>query len=69
MQKAGIESVTFADQLPFEVGNAATSISWEGKDPLDQNWYSTLSAGKNFAATLKIDLWMGGTLMKTTKTR
>jgi putative ABC transport system permease protein len=59
VQKAGIESVTFADQLPFEVGNAATSISWEGKDPLDQNWYSTLSAGKNFATTLKINLVEG----------
>jgi putative ABC transport system permease protein len=59
MRRAGIESVTFADQLPFEVGNAATSIDWEGKDPLDQNWYSTLNTGKNFAATLRIDLLDG----------
>lgn len=56
MLKSGVESVTFADHLPFEIGSASTSISWEGKDPLDQNWYSTLNAGENFTATLKIGL-------------
>jgi putative ABC transport system permease protein len=56
MSRAGIESVTFADQLPFEVGSATTSVSWEGKDPLDQNWYSTLNTGKNFATTMRIEL-------------
>jgi putative ABC transport system permease protein len=59
MRRPGVESVTYADQFPFQVGNAASSISWEGKDPMDQNWYSTLNAGENFATTLKIALLDG----------
>ena len=55
----GVESVTFADQLPFEVGNATTSIEWEGKDPLVDEWYSSMNAGERFAATMGINLLAG----------
>ena len=59
LKKQGIQSVTFADQLPFEVGNSTTSISWEGKDPLNEEWYSVINTGNNFVRTMKMDIVEG----------
>ncbi len=59
MKKQGIQSVTFADQLPFAVGNSTTSISWEGKDPLIEEWYSYINTGDNFVRTMKMDFVEG----------
>ena len=55
----GVESVTFVNQLPYEIGSSSTSIYWEGKDPSSQEWYSTLNAGEGFATTMKIDIIQG----------
>lgn len=59
MRKPGIESVTFSNQLPYGISSSTTSVSWKGKDPLDQSWYSTINVGDNFATTMKIRLLEG----------
>ncbi|MDX9771388.1 MAG: ABC transporter permease [Tenuifilaceae bacterium] len=58
-REKGVESITFANQLPYEIGMSTTSISWEGKDPSDNEWYSTLFAGEGFATTMRIDILQG----------
>ena len=59
MRKPGVESVTFSNQLPFEVGNSTTELTWEGKNPLEEQWYSTINVGNNFATTMNIKLLEG----------
>lgn len=63
LRKPGIESVTFSNQLPFGVGNSTTSVAWEGKDPQDRQWYSTISVGDNFATTMGIKILEGEDLV------
>lgn len=58
-KKPGIQSVTLADQLPFEIGNSTTSISWEGKEPLNEEWYSYIKVGENFIRTMKMEITDG----------
>lgn len=55
-KKPGIQSVTLSDQLPFRVGNTTTSIYWEGKAPLNEEWYFQIQAGSRFLHALKMDL-------------
>ena len=59
LKKQGIQAVTFANQLPFEIGNSTTSISWKGKDPLTEEWYSCINVGENFVKTMKMDFVKG----------
>lgn len=58
-RQPGIESVTFSNQIPFEVGNSTSSINWEGKDPLSQDWFAVINAGENFLNTMRIKLYDG----------
>ncbi|MGV8093662.1 MAG: ABC transporter permease [Mangrovibacterium sp.] len=58
-KKPGIQSVTLADQLPFAIGNSTTSISWEGKEPLNEEWYSYIKVGENFIRTMKMEITDG----------
>jgi putative ABC transport system permease protein len=58
-QKPGIDAATFANQFPFEVGNSVRGIVWEGKDPLENDWYSVINAGDNFFSTMMINVLEG----------
>jgi hypothetical protein len=51
--------VTLADQLPFAIGNSTTSITWEGKEPLNEEWYSIIKVGENFVRTMKMEITDG----------
>lgn len=62
LKNPGIESVTFTDQLPFEIGNSITSVTWEGKNPLHEQWYSIINVGNNFATTMRIQILDGNDL-------
>lgn len=58
-KKPGIQSVTLADQLPFAIGNSTTSITWEGKEPLNEEWYSIIKVGEDFVRTMKMEITDG----------
>jgi putative ABC transport system permease protein len=58
-QNPGIESVSYANQLPISIGNATTNIQWEGKDPDVNEYYVLLKAGESFAQTMKIEIVSG----------
>ena len=56
LKNTAVTSISFTNQLPISVGNSTTSISWEGKDPVVEDWYSYMYVGYHFVKTLNIKL-------------
>jgi putative ABC transport system permease protein len=61
---AGIESATCANQLPIDIGNSTSNISWEGKDPSQQMLFTTLNTDFNFIQSMKMQMLEGRTFDK-----
>jgi putative ABC transport system permease protein len=66
MESEGIESVTASTQLPIEIGNSSSNMSWEGKDPNEDILFSTLDVDYDFISTMKMRMVEGRSFDRST---
>lgn len=59
MESEGIESVTASTQLPIDIGNSTSNLTWEGKDPNEKILFSTLDVDFDFISTMKMKMAEG----------
>ncbi|MBT1705248.1 ABC transporter permease [Chryseosolibacter indicus] len=55
----GIDGVTAASQLPIDIGNSTSNLSWEGKDPEANILFSVLAVDQDFIQTMKMEMIEG----------
>ena len=53
---AGIENVTASSQLPLDIGNSTSGVSWAGKDPDDLILFTNLDVDYNFIQSMKMTM-------------
>ena len=55
----GIESATASGQLPIDIGNSTSNVSWEGKDENTSMLFSNLNADYDFIQSMKMEMAEG----------
>ena len=55
----GIESATASSQLPIEIGNSTSGLSWEGKDQEERILFTNLNVDYEFIETMKMEMVEG----------